>query len=261
MNGINKIYHEPPINSIVGISSTFNLTYEDLQKRSSSFLDAQTLRLAGVRRVNNDIAHQILGKETRIKDVEYAGLAIPYFQFRNDGTRYVAEWTLRRDVPDYEKNGRGELKEKRKYIKYAGVKNQLYIPPMLPPETLADQSLPIVFVEGEFKAAALARIATRDFSEKDWSFVPLGLSGVDNFKKTGKAETPHGERRVSEELTEFQRIAFENRSVGICFDSDLSDKPAVKAARASVEFSQRKEGKSFSRQLSESLSGRSDQRH
>ena len=246
MNGIDKIYHEPPINSIVGISPTFNLTNEDLQKRSNSFLDANTLRLAGVRRVNDDVAHQILGKDARIKDVEYAGLAIPYFQFSNDGNRYVAEWTVRRDVSDFEKNGRGELKEKRKYLKHAGVKNQLYIPPMMPPELLQDKTLPIVFVEGEFKAAALARIATRDFSQKEWLFVPLGLSGVDNFRKKGKAETPHGVRNVSEELSEFQHIVFENRAVGICFDSDLSDKPSVKAARSRLStFLKEKNAKVF----------------
>ncbi len=233
MNGINEIYHEPPINSIVGISSTFNLTNEDLQKRSSSFLDAQTLQLAGVRRVSNDVGHQILGKEKRIKDEEYAGLAIPYFQFDRDGARRLAEWTVRRDVPDYEKTGDGKQKERRKYMRPPKA-NALYIPPMLPLELLESNALPFVITEGEFKTAALARAATADFKSDEWRFIPLGLSGVNNFKKKGRNDTPHGVRSVSEELTEFQRIKFDGASVGICFDSDLSDKPAVKAARAAL---------------------------
>ncbi len=229
---MNEIYHEPKINSTIGISRDFNLSDADLKKRGSSFLSEQALRLAGVRRVNDDVGHQILGKEARFKDVEYAGLAIPYFHYFDDGKQHLSEWTIRRDVPDYEKNGTGKVKEKRKYIKPFSGKNQLYIPPMMPPELLRTADLPIVFCEGELKAAALARVATNDFASEKWSFLPLGLSGVDNFRKKGKAETPHGIRFVSEELTGFQKIKFDGASAGICFDSDLSDKPAVKAARA-----------------------------
>lgn len=228
---MNKIYHEPKINSIIGISPTFNLSEEDLKRRGESFLTEQTLRLAGVRRVSNDVGHQILSKDTRQKDVEYAGLGIPCFQHL-DGDCKVSHWTIRRDIPDYEKNGAGELKEKRKYIKPPTVKNQLYIPPMLPTELLQRTDLPIVICEGEFKAMALARAATNDFTSEKWSFVPLGLSGVDNFKKKDTSDTPHGQRTITEELTDFQKINFDRANVCICFDSDLSDKPAVKAARS-----------------------------
>jgi putative DNA primase/helicase len=227
---MNEIYHEPKINSTIGISPTFNLTASDIEYRSKSFLNEQALKLAGLRRVSEDVAHQILGKETRFKDVEYAGLGIPYFQYF-EGSQKLTEWTIRRDVPDYDSNGAGKLKEKRKYIKPPGVKNQLYIPPMMPPELLQSDGLPIVFCEGELKATALARVATNDFTSDKWSFIPLGLSGVDNFKKKGKADTPHGVRIISEELTDFQKINFGGANVCICFDSDLSDKPTVKAAR------------------------------
>lgn len=230
---MNQIYHEPKISSIVGISSTFNLTGEDLQQRGKSFVDETTLRLAGVRRLSDDIAHQVLLKDNdRRKDVLYEGLGIPYFVFDDTGTRTLSEWSVRRDIPDYKKNGAGVLKEEKKYMKSPGAKNQLYILPTIPPDILKNSDSLFVMTEGEFKAAALARVATNDFTSDKWAFVPLALSGVDNFMKKGKADTPHGVRTVSEELTDFQKIKFDGAKVFICFDSDLSDKPAVKAARA-----------------------------
>ncbi len=230
---MNEIYHEPAFSSIVGISRTFNLTRNDLQQRGKSFVSETALRLAGVRRVSDDEGHQVLLKNQPQKDVVYSGVAIPYFNFNEKGKpSNVSEWTVRRDIPDYEKSGGGALKEKRKYMRPPGKPNALYIPPMMPSGLLKDSTLPIVFFEGEFKAMAAARAASDDFASESWKFIPLALSGVDNFMKKGKGDTPHGVRLVSEELTEFQRIAFGGANVFICFDSDLSDKPAVRAARA-----------------------------
>lgn len=164
--------------------------------------------------------------------MNYAGLAIPYFQLSENGiNRDVSEWAIRRDIPDYEKNGAGQLKERRKYIKPPGAKNQIYIPPMMPTELLRYANSIFVITEGEIKTLALARVATNDFTSAKWSFVPLGISGVDNFKTKRKAETPYGERLVSEGIADFQKINFGGAPVCICFDSDLPDKPNVRAAR------------------------------
>src|SRR5688500_2734980 len=89
------IYTEPIINSAIGIDSNFNLTKDDLETRGKSFLDEKTLRLAGSRRVSDDVGHQLLNISTREKDIKYSGLAIPYFNVLNGGG--IMEFELRRD--------------------------------------------------------------------------------------------------------------------------------------------------------------------
>jgi Domain of unknown function (DUF927)/Domain of unknown function (DUF3854) len=228
----NDLYREPKIKSVIGISETFNLEQSDLEHRGKSFLDEKTLRLAGIRRVSDDVGHQILGKDTRQKDVEYSGLSIPYFDLSALPVNYdVAEWMIRRDIPDYEKDGAGNLKEKRKYIKPAWSINRLYIPPMMPLELLKQKKAVFVFTEGEFKDLALARVATNDFESAEWSFIPIGISGVDNFKAKRKADTPYGERLVSTEAVDLDKLNLRGSKAFICFDSDLQEKPMVKAAR------------------------------
>lgn len=148
-------------------------------------------------------------------------MAIPYFNIPGDTEKpFVTQWTIRRDVPDYERNGTGEVKAKRKYSKPPGAKNQLYVPPMMPAGLLQSANSVFIITEGEIKTLVLARVATNNFSSEKWSFTPLGLSGVDNFKKTGKGETPHGERKISEQITDFQQLKFDGATVCICFDSD-----------------------------------------
>lgn len=75
------IYTEPEIILQIGISKTFNLKDSDKKHRGESFLDKKTLRFGGIRRVSDDVGHQILGINTRKKDVEYEGLAIPFLIF------------------------------------------------------------------------------------------------------------------------------------------------------------------------------------
>lgn len=224
-----KEYHEPEIKSILGISQKFNLTNEDLSNRGTSFLDENILRLGGIRRVSDDQGHQILGISTRQKGTNYNGIAIPYFDFQK--MPYVMEWTIRRDAPKYDENGKGEIKEKRKYVKPFSSKNLLYIPPMMPLDLLKDKKKPIVFFEGEFKALAGARVATNDFTSDEWTSVPVGISGVDNFKTKQKRTTPDGNKDVSAGLSEFNLIEWKGRSIIICFDSDIDEKPNVKQAR------------------------------
>lgn len=108
---MNEIYREPKINSIIGVSPTFNLTDEDLKKRGQSFINENTLRLAGVRRVSDDVGHQILSNSRPQAGVSFEGLAIPYFNFGDVGKLAIAEWTIRRDFPDFEITETGEQKE------------------------------------------------------------------------------------------------------------------------------------------------------
>jgi putative DNA primase/helicase len=221
---------EPQINTIVGISEKFNLTASDIEHRGKSFTDEKTLRLGGIRRVSDDVGHQILGINTRKKDVDYDGLAIPYFNIWDSCK--TLEYTIRRDNPGYKENGGGELKEARKYVKPFSTKNLLYVPPMVNPEWLADKKKKIIVIcEGEFKALALARVASNDFTSDKWSFIPLGISGVDNYKTKATKIKDDGEKvSVSAGLPEFANIEWSGAKVIRCFDSDASDNPNVKSA-------------------------------
>jgi len=78
-----NLFSEPVINSTIGISEQFNLTASDIEHRARSFTDENTLRLGGIRRVSDDVGHQILNIDTRKKDVDYTALAIPYFNIWN----------------------------------------------------------------------------------------------------------------------------------------------------------------------------------
>lgn len=204
-------FSEPQINSIVGVSKEFNLSPSDLEHRSKSFADKQTLRLGGIRRVSENIANQILVIDRPQKDVEYHGLAIPYFNIWDSNK--IVEFEIRRDKPDYEKNGSGELKEKRKYIKPRTTKNLLYVPPMVKAEWLKDKKKKIfVLTEGAFKVLALARAASNGFTSDDWAFIPLGISGVDNFKTKTTVTKETGEKvKVSAGLPEFENIEWKMR--------------------------------------------------
>lgn len=237
-----ELYHEPQINStLYGFPKDFNLTADDIAHRSMSFVDEQTLRLGGVRRVNNDVGHQILGLDTRKND--YSGLAIPYLNVFNGLS--VMEFNIRRDNPDEERDGEGNIKIKRKYIKPRTTKNLLYIPPIIKAELLKDKKKKRIFVigEGELKILAMVRVASNNFTSEDWHFIPLGISGVDNYKTKTKITKEDGEKvEVSRGLPELDLIEWKNSIVIICFDSDVQDKPTVRAARNRINrfFRERK---------------------
>jgi uncharacterized protein (DUF927 family) len=223
-------FPEPQINSIIEINKEFNLSISDIEHRSKSFLNENTLRLGGVRRISDDVGHQILGITTRQKDVDYDGLAIPYFNIW-DACK-ILEYTIRRDKPGYKENGGGELKEARKYVKPFTTKNLLYVPPMVNPEWLADKKKKLIVIcEGEFKALALARVASNDFTSDKWSFIPLGISGVDNYKtKTTKIKEDGEKVSVSAGLPEFANINWSGAKIIRCFDSDANENSNVKSA-------------------------------
>ncbi len=78
-----NFHTEPEIRSVIGISEKFNLSKDDIEHRAKSFVNESALRLGGIRRVNDDVGHQILGIDTRKKDTDYDGLVIPYFDIWN----------------------------------------------------------------------------------------------------------------------------------------------------------------------------------
>ncbi len=223
------IFSEPQINSTIGISKEFNLSPSDLKHRGRSFLDEQALRLAGIRRVSDDVGHQILVIDRPQKDVANHGLAIPYFNIWDSNK--IVEYEIRRDKPDYKENGNGKLKEQR-YVRPRTTKNHLYVPPMIKLDWLAVKKKKLIIItEGAFKTLALARAASSNFTSDDWKFIPFGISGVDNYKtKTTKILDTGEKISVSGGLIEFQNIEWNGATVIRCFDSDLEDNPNVKNA-------------------------------
>lgn len=241
--------------SILGIAESFNLTNDDLNNRRKSFLDKKTLEMAGIRRVNNDVGHQILNLESRKAYVSYQGVVIPYYNVAT--AEHIIEYTLRRDFPDREENGAGVVKEKRKYVKPRTTKNFLYVPPMMPRKLLENTDSPIVIFEGEFKALAAARVASEDFTRSDWIFTPVAISGVDNFRTRRRRVLETGEKvELSAGLAEFDFFTWRGRKIIILFDSDIDEKPNVKAARGRLKnFLLEKKAKVFLADLPKEFEG------
>jgi len=103
---------------------------------------------------------------------------------------------------------------------------------MIKAEWLADKKKKIIVItEGEFKAMALARVASNNFTSEDLPFIPVAISGVDNFKTKTTETQENGEKiKVSAGLSEFEKIEWKNAIVIVCFDSDIDEKPNVKGA-------------------------------
>jgi hypothetical protein len=111
----------------------------------------------------------------------------------------------------------------------------LYLVPGIDPLLLRDTSVPIVITEGEFKTLALFRLASYGSASK-LRFVPLGLSGVYNWRGTiGKTVRPDGSRLdVKGAIPDLDWIAWEDRCVVIAYDADSVTKDLVRMARSEL---------------------------
>jgi hypothetical protein len=99
----------------------------------------------------------------------YAGIVIPYVL---PGEGDVREYRLRRDQPDFEYDSSGNLKVKQKYLSPPGRSNMLYLLPRVDRSLLANNALPIVITEGEFKTLALWRAAQHETQDRP-RFLPV----------------------------------------------------------------------------------------
>lgn len=239
-------YCEPPINTAIGISPEFNLLDSDLERRGKSFLDEKTLRLAGIRRITDDQGHQNMGYDWRKKGFFLSGLAIPYFDVLNandaEGGLKILEFNIRRDFPDKVTLPNGEIKEERKYMKPSRP-NLLYIFPQIRPEGLRNKKIFKIITEGEFKAAAMFRALSKDFTSDELEHIPLAVSGVENWKAKRNIVTPHGEKiEVNDFLIELENIGIKGQTFVLLFDSDKDEKPQVTAAFWRLTNALRKRG-------------------
>lgn len=222
-----KQYHEIKPQSMI-INPEFNLTATDIQHRSKSYVDEKTLRLAGIRRISADEGYQIMGYTWRKKDFNLSGLAIPFFDI-NDPPK-VLEFNIRRDFPDEKILPNGERKEERKYIKPSRP-NILYVYPQTRPEWLPDKTIPKIVTEGEFTAAALFRALSDNFTNENLRYVPLAITGVENWKATRNITTAHGEKvQVKDAVLELENMGIEGQTFILLFDSDKDENPQVNGA-------------------------------
>ncbi len=201
------------------------LTDNDVESLAASFITRQVAEHAELRRVSDDEGADLVGRR-RSAERSYAGVIFPYFLPGKDSPR---EYRLRRDQPDLERTADGTIKEKGKYMSPPGRGNMLYFPRSITENELRDTAMPIVFVEGEKKTLALSRAATLA-SRK---FVPIGLSGVWNFRGVvGKTQNFGGARRnVKGVLSDFDLIELANRKVFVLFDTNVRTNESVAAAR------------------------------
>jgi putative DNA primase/helicase len=100
----------------------------------------------------------------------------------------------------------------RKYEAPVGQPSRLYFPAGVGPEVLADNTVPLVIVEGEKKAIALAQAG----------FIAIAVSGVWSWCKKSDADG-----RPKELIPDFDQIVLDGRVVIIIFDSDAATNDKV----------------------------------
>lgn len=139
------------------------------------------------------------------------GILIPYYNMQGSKTKF---WRYRylRQPP---KTGFAKLANTKplRYVQPKGSLNELYLPPVVDWNEVAEEQLrPILITEGEFKAAC-ACIHT--------PYPCIGLGGVWSWRA--------GKRRL-EMLPGFEEFKWEQRPVYIVYDSDAVTNPDVMQA-------------------------------
>jgi hypothetical protein len=205
------------------------LTPADYAKLQARWIDRETADRNLLRRVDSREGAEIVGRNG---SGDYSGIAIPYVLPAQD---YVREYRLRRDNPEIEFDAEGRPKERGKYLSPPARGNMIYLPIGVDPLWLTDASIDAVITEGEFKTVALFRAAWHNLGDTadHPQFLPLGLSGVWNWKgTTAKAVNASGKRvDVRGVISDFARLKWKGRRVVIIFDRDAESNDKVKWAR------------------------------
>jgi P4 family phage/plasmid primase-like protien len=199
----------------------------DLAALEKCGVPADLVAQALLRRVSSADGAAIVGRKNGTGD--FSGVLFPYIWPGEDGVR---EYRLRRDRPEVEyKDGRP--RDRAKYLSPPGRGNMLYFVPGTDPAWLQDASVPVVITEGEKKTLALWRVAWHDNSGAKPRFLPVGLSGVWNWRGTvGKQTGPNGDREdVKGPIPDLARIEWRQRRVFLLFDTNVTSNPSVRAAR------------------------------
>jgi hypothetical protein len=221
------------------MGAAVNLTSADLAKLASSGIPSDLAARAQLRRVDSQEGAAIVGRNG---SGDYEGLIFPNIW---PGEKAPREYRLRRDHPEIEYKD-GKPKERDKYLSAPGAGNKLYFIPGTATEWLSDVTMPAIITEGEKKTLSLYVCAWDGLGDSADSprFLPIGLSGVWNFRGTiGKTAGPDGDRRsVKGVIPDFQRIAWQGRKVTILFDQNIRDNDGVQAAKRELTNELHKRG-------------------
>lgn len=211
------------------------LTELDLRNLEASWITRELAEQAMLRRVDSSEGARIVGRSDR---GDYSGIVFPHFL---PGHEDVREYILRRDHPDYESDGTGNPKPRKKYLFPPGRANMLYFVPGSPVDWLHDRSIPVTVVEGAKKALALWRLGWHEVPRPRWAVI--GLSGVWNWRGTvGKTTGANGDRcDVKGPIPDLNLITWTDRRVLIVFDANARVNQNVAAARVALsnELTQR----------------------
>jgi DNA-binding transcriptional ArsR family regulator len=204
------------------------LTPSDLANLHARGLTDETIENAKLYSVDAREGSELIGRPlTALHD--HSGIAIANYWPDEDGPRQIR---LRLSNPSIEEKPDGSRKEKQKYLTAPGMPNRFYIPPGTPVEWLTDTSIPVVFLEGEFKGLRTyqaMRVAGREC-------LVIGLLGVWGWKgKTGKEAAQNGgSRNVYGIISDFDRVVWQGRRVTVCYDADVETNWRVKRARSGL---------------------------
>jgi predicted P-loop ATPase len=190
---------------------------------------------ARLRAVDHLEGKEIIGRPSGDRG-DYAGIWIPYYW---PGSDSFVTGRLRRDNPEIDARTKGP---KNKYMSAPSDRLHVYVPPRYTLEQLMDPTIPLIWVEGEFKALAMARLAFHGVDQP--RFVVLAIAGVWAWRGTIGAENNSSGSRVSVKgvLPEVQCLDHKNRNELILFDMDAPMKPQVRAARHALSLELRRLG-------------------
>lgn len=176
-----------------------------LAKLSDSALDSKDAKLLCYSPYTAVDAKGLLPGKLPVK----AGFILPYFDMTGKPTKF---WRYR--YLETTKEGWTALTDKKamRYVQSSDTVNEVYLPPFANWEEIAkDTTIALTVTEGELKAACATKLG----------FPTLGLGGVWCFRAAKK--------NISL-LPMLASIAWKDRDVFICYDSDAATNPLVMAA-------------------------------
>ena len=199
---------------------TETLTASDLAMFAVLGVPEHVVRDAGIRRVTHAEAREVCGITLKSEHLE--GIAFPFLDPEDDAIR---DWTVRRDNPEQEADGRPIAKyvnppgRRHLYFRCSGASH------------LTDTTCPVIVVEAPKSALAIdaARLRT---NRTPWPLV-IATGGCWTWRGViGKTTSPTG-ARVDQKgpLPDLDRITWTARDTIIVFDGNVTTKPSVQAAR------------------------------
>jgi hypothetical protein len=194
------------------------LTPADIELHRRLGIELDLLLRQQVRRVDDRDGRELLNLTAKPGD--FSGIEYPYID-PHTGRRVTSR--IRRDRPELE-NG----KPKAKYCSPFGDRRHLYFV-VTDAALLADTGIPVIVVEAEKSALAIASLSSR----QGLPFVVIATGGCWGWwGRIGTTDGPNGER-VDElgVLPDFDRIAWQGRPVYLAFDANAASNPKVQAAR------------------------------